>query len=84
MANIEDLKKEFKLDTAIKGKSLNDYLAELMEKNERLEMEIERGKLDVAFSKQMNNYSRLLLDASKHELKRREFDLKQAQNLQNA
>lgn len=67
----------FELDTKIKGKSMNDFFAEMLEENDRLQLEIERGKLAVAITKQMNNHSRLLLDAKKYELKKMEFDVKQ-------
>lgn len=60
----------FGLDTQIAGKDVMTYMAELLEKNENKEIEIERGKLAIATLKQMNNRSRLLLDASKLELKK--------------
>jgi len=57
----------FGLQTQINGKDAVKYMAELLEKNEQQTLEIERGKLDVAILKQMNNRSRLLLDAAKFE-----------------
>lgn len=60
----------FGLDTQIAGKDVMTYMAELLEKNENKEIEIERGKLAIATLKQMNNRCRLLLDASKLELKK--------------
>ena len=45
------------------------YMADLLESNEQKDIEIERGKLSVAILKQMNNYSRLKLDAAKFMLK---------------
>lgn len=58
---------DFGLNTKISGKDAVKYMAELLEKNEQQALDIERGKLDVAILKQMNNRSRLLLDAAKFE-----------------
>ncbi len=63
----------FALETKVSGESLPQYMASLLEKNEQQSLEIERGKLSVAILKQMNNHSRLLLDAAKYELKREQF-----------
>ena len=60
----------FELEQKVSGKNAMAYMAELLEKNEKQEIEIERGKLSVAILKQMNNRSRLLLDAAKFELKK--------------
>jgi predicted transglutaminase-like protease len=68
---------EFGLDTKIAGRRINEYLAELARKNDELLIEIERGKLGVLIAKQMNNNSRLQLEAAKYELKKREFESKQ-------
>ena len=46
----------------------------MLEKNEKMEIEIERGNLSVAILKQMNNLSRLKLDAAKFELKKMQFE----------
>lgn len=73
------MENKFALDTKVGGKDINDWLADLAEKNDRLEMEIERGKLAVSISKQMNNFSRLKLDAAKYELKKLELEAKQGQ-----
>ena len=62
----------FELETPIEGKNAMEYMASLIEKNESQEIEIERGKLNVAILKQMNNRSRLLLDAAKYELRKAE------------
>lgn len=63
------------LDQKIEGKDMMQFMADLLEKNEKQEIEIERGKLSVSILKQMNNYSRLKLDAEKFELKKVEFGL---------
>ena len=69
--------KNFELETKIAGQNPMEYMASLIEKNEKQEIEIERGKLSVTVLKQMNNRSRLLLDAAKYELKANEFELEQ-------
>ncbi len=63
---------KFELEQTISGKNAMAYMAELLEKNEQKDIEIERGKLSVSILKQMNNRSRLLLDAAKFELKKGE------------
>ena len=65
---------KFGLDTTIQGKDAVAYMASLIERNEAQQIEIERGKLAVSILKQMNNRSRLLIDAAKYELKRKEAD----------
>lgn len=69
--------KQFELETTIAGQNMMSYMANLIEKNEKNEIEVERGKLSVSVLKQMNNRSRLLLDAAKFELKTKEFELEQ-------
>lgn len=64
----------FDLNTQIQGKDAAQYMADLIEKNENQQIEIERGKLSVAILKQMNNRSRLLLDAAKYELRKQLAD----------
>ena len=58
------------LEQKVEGKDMMQFMADLLEKNEKQEIEIERGKLSVSILKQMNNYSRLKLDAEKFELKK--------------
>lgn len=65
---------KFGLEQTVSGKNAMAYMAELLEKNEKLEIEIERGKLSISILKQMNNRSRLLLDAAKFELKKGETE----------
>lgn len=57
------------LNQKANGKPMMQYMADLLESNEQKDIEIERGKLSVAILKQMNNYSRLKLDAAKFMLK---------------
>lgn len=66
--------RKFGLDQNIGGVDAMAYMAKLIEKNEQQEIEIERGKLAVGILKQMNNRSRLLLDAAKFELKCQELN----------
>lgn len=62
------------LNVPVSGKSQGEYMACLLEANERKDIEIERGKLAVAILKQMNNRSRLLLDAAKFALKKEVYE----------
>ena len=62
----------FDLNVTVAGTPQQEYMAKLLEKNEKQQIEIERGKLSVAILKQMNNRSRLLIDAAKFELKEKE------------
>ena len=71
---MSNIRKQFEFDIKINGLDPMKFMAALLEKNERQELDINRGKLDVALLKQMNNRSRLLLDASKYELKRMQFE----------
>jgi len=71
---------KFGLDTTIQGKDAVAYMASLIERNEAQQIEIERGKLAVSILKQMNNRSRLLIDAAKYELKRQEADAMEKAN----
>jgi hypothetical protein len=67
-------KEQFGLDQRIDGVDAIEYMAKLIEKNETQSIEIERGKLAVGILKQMNNRSRLLLDAAKFDLKCKELE----------
>ena len=66
--------KKFDLNVQVAGQPVMEYMSSLIERNERQEIEIERGKLSVSVLKQMNNRSRLVLDAAKYELKRLEYE----------
>ena len=60
---------KFGLDQKIEGKDMMQFMADLLEKNEKQEIEIERGKLTVSILKQMHNNSRLQIDSAKIYLK---------------
>ena len=62
----------------VTGLSLEQFMAGMLEKNEKMEMEIDRGKLSVSILKQMNNLSRLKLDAAKFELRKMQFETTKA------
>lgn len=70
---MKELLHELRLDTPIQGMDVSSYIAQLLEKNDNQEIEIERGKLSVAMLKQMNNHSRLVLDGYKYKLKASEL-----------
>lgn len=65
----EEILAKFELDKKIAGIPPMEYMAQLLEANEKQEIEIERGKACVAILKEMNNRSRLLLDAAKKSQK---------------
>lgn len=67
----------FGLNQKIGGKDMMQFMADLLEKNEKQEIEIERGKLTVSILKQMHNNSRLQIDAAKLALKQVENTSKQ-------
>ena len=64
----------FGLNQEIAGKPMMQYMADLLELNDNQQIEIERGKMAVAILKQMNNVSRLNLDAAKFEMKKMQFE----------
>lgn len=64
----------FGLDLQVNGVSIDQYLCDLLEKNEKQEIEIERCKQAVNIVKQKNNVSRLRLDATKLQLRKSEFE----------
>ena len=66
------------LNQEIAGKPMMQYMAYLLQLNDNQQIEIERGKLSVAILKQMNNVSRLQLDAAKFELKKMQFEMTKA------
>ncbi len=63
------MEKEFDLDVTVNGMGQQEYMAELLARNERKELELDRAKMSVAILKQMNNRSRIMLDAAKFRLK---------------
>lgn len=73
---LTEMEERFDLGVSIQGQNAMQYMADLIERNENQQIEIERGKLSVSILKQMNNRSRLLLDAAKFELKERESEVK--------
>ena len=66
------------LNQTITGKPMMQYMADLLELNDNQQIEIERGKMAVAILKQMNNVSRLNLDAAKFEMKKMQFEMTKA------
>lgn len=70
------MEKNYGFDQNVNGKPLEQSLAELIERNERNEIELERAKVSIAVYRQMNNLSRLKLEAAKFELATKQFELK--------
>ena len=62
------------VEPKINGMERLDYMADLIERNERGEIELSRVKASNNTLKQMNNYERYKLDAAKYELKRIQFE----------
>lgn len=69
---MEELKKRFQFDVPIMGKDAMQFMADLIEKNEKGEIEIERLKGTVSVLKQYNNRSKYMIDAARVLLKERE------------
>ena len=65
----------FGLDQKIDNYSVADYIAKQLENIEAKEVEIEKEKVKISFLKQLNNHSRLRLDAAKFSLKKAEIEL---------
>lgn len=65
----------FGLDQKIENYSVADYIAKQLENIEAKEVEIEKEKVKISFLKQLNNHSRLRLDAAKFALKKAEMEL---------
>ena len=65
----------FGLDQEIDNYSVADYIAKQLENIEAKEVEIEKEKVKISFLKQLNNHSRLRLDAAKFALKKAEIEL---------
>lgn len=58
------------LNQKIDGMSLQEFMASQIEKNEKGELELEKAKITIGYLKQMNNVSRLSIDAARTGLKR--------------
>ena len=65
----------FGLDQKIDNYSVADYIAKQLENIEAKEVEIEKEKVKISFLKQLNNHSRLRLDAAKFALKKAEIEV---------
>ena len=63
------------LDQKIDSYSVADYIAKQLENIEAKEVEIGKEKVKISFLKQLNNHSRLCLDAAKFALKKAEMEL---------
>lgn len=65
---------DFGLEQKIDGYSVADYIAKQLEAIEKKDVELEKEKIKNSYLKQLNNHSRLRLDAAKFELKKMEFE----------
>lgn len=67
----------FGLDVQIEGKPVEEYISCQMEKLEKMEVQLEKEKIKNSYLKQLNNRSRLRIDAAKFMQKKAEFELAQ-------
>ena len=66
---------DFGLEQKIDGYSVADYIAKQLEAIEKKDVELEKEKIKNSYLKQLNNHSRLRLDAAKFAQKKAEFEL---------
>lgn len=71
----------FGLDVTIEGKPVEEYISNQLEKIEKLDVQLEKEKIKNSYIKQMNNHSRLRLDASKFEFNRYKFNVEHKEDL---
>lgn len=62
----------------INGMSIENYICNLIEKNDTNMIEIERGKLTVSSLKQLNNHLRYQLDVVKFKAKQASIEAENA------
>ena len=68
---------DFGLEQKIDGYSVADYIAKQLKAIEKKDVELEKEKIKNSYLKQLNNHSRLRLDAAKFALKKLEFEKNQ-------
>ena len=68
---------DYGLEQKIDGYSVADYIAKQLEDIEKKDVELEKEKIKNSYLKQLNNHSRLRLDAAKFALKKLEFEKNQ-------
>lgn len=66
---------DFGLEQRIEGYSVADYIAKQLENIEKKDVDLEKEKIKNSYLKQLNNHSRLRLDAAKFAQKKAEFEL---------
>ena len=64
----------FGLNQKIDGMNVVAYISAQLERIEKAEVSVEKEKIKNSYLKQLNNHSRLRLDAAKFELKKMEFE----------
>ena len=65
---------DFGLEQKIEGMNVAAYISAQLESIEKAEVNLEKEKIKNSYLKQLNNHSRLRLDAAKFELKKLEFE----------
>ncbi len=66
---------KFDLDVRVSGKPIMKYMADLLERNDKRQIDIDRARINVHLLKQMNNRSRLMIEAARHELNEKRFEM---------
>jgi hypothetical protein len=65
---------QMELSATIGGMNPMDYMSSIIERNDNDMITIEKGKLSISVLQQMNNRSRIILDAYKYQLKKNELE----------
>lgn len=65
---------KYELDTKISGKSYSEYVASLLEKNERLELDKQNAKISIGLLKSLDSHSAKIIAAYKTELDTAKFE----------
>ena len=65
---------QMELATPVGGMNAMDYMVTVIERNDNDQITIEKGKLTISVFQQMNNRSRIILDAYKYQLKKNELE----------
>ena len=65
----------FGLDQKINGVPVSEYISKQLEAMDKQGVELEKEKIKNSYLKQLNNYSRLRLDAGKLEFNKLKFSV---------
>ena len=65
---------DFGLEQKIEGMNVAAYISAQLERSEKAQVNLEKEKIKNSYLKQLNNHSRLRLDAAKKKKKKLEFE----------